>query len=202
MTFRYRSIESVKDVRYLIRVAQKGTFVPSQQADLLSRVRSWVSALSGKAINLRVSSVAVEFDLFIPEEVDVQHILPVLSPLGEVLTCKRLDLPPPTIDPTTVVSEARHLFNEYRFWEVHEVLEGLWKNCRGTEKELVQGLIIAAAALVHVQKDEWGPVWTMLADAMRRLAGAPESYYGWDVARFRNHFARVLEKKVIEIPTV
>jgi predicted metal-dependent hydrolase len=100
------------------------------------------------------------------------------------------------------VSEARRLFNEHRFWEVHEVLEGLWKELKGSEKELVQGLILVAAALVHVQKDEWPPVWTMLADALRRLAGQPDSYYGWDVAKFRNRFEKILAQKKIEFPTV
>ena len=42
----------------------------------------------------------------------------------------------------------------------------------------------------------------MLADAMRRLSGQPDSYYGWDVAKFRNQFAQALAKKNIEIPTV
>src|SRR5262249_22589033 len=149
--------------------------------------------LGGKAINLRVSPSAIEFDLFIAPEEDMSKFSSALKRLGKVITCKRLDISPPPVEPSAVVAEARHLFNEQRFWEVHEVLEGLWKELhKGPEKELVQGLILTAAALVHVQKDEWSPVWTMLADAMRRLEEQPDTYYGWDIARFRDYFARAL----------
>ncbi len=191
-----------KDARYLIRLFHAGSQQPAYQASLLKSVRELVDPLGGKAINLRVSPSAMEFDLFIAPEQDVSKFSSALNRLGKVITCKRLDIPPPPVEPAAIVAEARRLFNEQRFWEVHEVLEGLWKELRGTEKELVQGLILAAAALVHVQKDEWAPVWTMLADAMRRLAGQPDSYYGWHVAAFRNHFAHVLATKNIEIPTV
>jgi hypothetical protein len=170
---------------------------------LLQSVRELVSPLGGKAINLRVSPSALEFDLFIAPEEEVSKFSSALKRLGKVITCKRLDVPPPPVEPAAVVAEARRLFNEQRFWEVHEVFEGLWKELhKGPEKELVQGLILTAAALVHVQKDEESPVWTMLADALRRLAGQPDTYYGWDVAKFRNHFAQALAKKNIEIPTV
>jgi hypothetical protein len=192
----------MSDARYLIRIAHSGSFQPLDQADLLSKARALMVPIKGKAINLRVSRSAIELDLFIAPEEDVNRFVSVLKRLGKVITCKRLDVPPPPIDPPAIVSEARRLFNEQRFWEVHEVLEGLWKEVRGTEKQLVQGLILVAAALVHVQKNEWPPVWTMLADALQRLEGQPEAYYGWDVAKFRKQFAHVLGDKKIEFPTV
>ncbi len=191
-----------KDARYLIRLFHSGSHRPAHQASLLKSVRELVNPLGGKAINLRVSPSAIEFDLFIAPDEEVSKFSSALKPLGKVVTCKRLDIAPPPVEPSAVVAEARRLFNEQRFWEVHEVLEGLWKELRGPEKELVQGLILTAAALVHVQKDEGPPVWTMLSDAMWRLHGQPDTYYGWDVAKFRNHFAQVLAKKNIEIPTV
>jgi len=192
----------MKDARYLVRIGQSGTFQPSDQADLLSKARAHVEPLGGKAINLRVSRTAIEFDLFIAPNEDVATFLSALKPLGHVLTCKRLDLPPASVHPSAVVAEARHLFNEQRFWEVHEVLEGLWKELKGSEKELVQGLIIAAAAWVHVQKDEWDPVWKMLADALRRIGREFDTYQGWDIKKFREHLARILADKKIDFPTV
>jgi hypothetical protein len=192
----------MKDARYLIRIAHSGAFQPSNQADLLTQARELVVPIKGKAINLRVSRFAIELDLFIDQGEEANRYVSVLKRLGKVVTCKRLDVPPPPVEAQAIVTEARRLFNEERFWEVHEVLEGLWKELEGTEKQLVQGLILVAAALVHVQKDEWPPVWTMLADALRRLEGQPDTYYGWDVAKFRRHFAQVLAAKKIEIPTV
>ena len=45
------------------------------------------------------------------------------------------------------------------FGECHEALEGAWKQSIGDEKELIQGLILVAAALVHYQKDE-NAIWS------------------------------------------
>jgi len=86
--------------------------------------------------------------------------------------------------------------------EVHEVLEDLWKVLKGSEKNLVQGLILAAAALVHAQKDEESVTWPMLQDALKRLEDQPKEYYGWDIGKFRDHFARVLKAKKLDFPTV
>ncbi len=43
--------------------------------------------------------------------------------------------------------EARRLWAEGRYWEVHEVLEPHWLRATGPERELLQGLIQLAAAL-------------------------------------------------------
>ncbi len=193
---------NIKEARYLIRLANERPHTPLEQSDLLKKIRELLAPQKGKAINLRVSPSAIEFDLFIAPDADVHEFVSSLEALGKMLTCKRLDLPPGPVDPVAIVTEARHLFNEQRFWEVHEVLEGLWKELKGPDKELVQGLIIAAAALVHVQKNEPDPVWKMMADALHRLKNQPDTYWGWDVAKFRNHFTRVLASNKIEIPTV
>jgi hypothetical protein len=192
----------IKEARYLIRLANERSHTPLEQTQLLKQVRELLPTQKAKAINLRVSPAAIEFDLFIPFDANAHDYVSSLQGLGAMLTCKRLDLPTMPVDPVVAITEARHLFNEQRFWEVHEVLEGLWKELRGSEKELVQGLIIAAAALVHVQKNEPDPVWKMLEDAMRRLKNKPDHYLGWDVKKFRDHFTRVLDTKKIEIPTV
>ena len=192
----------MKDARYLIRIAHPKTYVPINQAELMAKARMLAVPLKGKVINLRVSPIAIEFDLFCSPEADIHEFVPAFKSLGDVVTCKRLDLPPAPVDAQKTVTEARLLFNEHRFWEVHEVLEGLWKELSGSEKQLVQGLILAAAALVHAQKNENGVIWTMMKDALRRLEGQPTEYYGWNIEKFRTHFARVLAEEKLEIPTV
>ncbi len=46
------------------------------------------------------------------------------------------------------------LFNEERYWESHESLEAAWRPATGDEREILQGIILLAASLVHLQKDE------------------------------------------------
>jgi uncharacterized protein len=105
-------------------------------------------------------------------------------------------------DPQGIVDEGRRLFNAGRFWHVHETLEALWLRRQGKEKDLLQGLILVAASLVHAGNKKMDVVWPMLGRALAKLDHQPDVYYGWDVRKFRDHFARVLREKKIEIPTV
>jgi hypothetical protein len=192
----------VKEARYLIRIASSGLYQPSDQAALSVQVRALAGPIKGKTINLRVTAHAIEFDLFCDAAAPIDSYVSVFEKMGPVVTRKRLDLPPVHQEAQTLATEARHLFNEQRFWEVHEVLEGLWKERQGDEKRLVQGLILMAAALVHAQKNEMAVLWSMMKEALARLKDQPPVYYGWDIAKFREHFARILADKKLEIPTV
>src|SRR5258708_14271906 len=111
----------MKDARYLIRIAHSAFHKPSDQAALLAKARVLAGTIKGKTINLRVSPKAIEFDLFCTAESDLARLKAPFNALGEVITCKRLDVAPPPVDPEKIVKEARQLFNEHRFWEVHEV---------------------------------------------------------------------------------
>ncbi|HVN88854.1 MAG TPA: DUF309 domain-containing protein [Candidatus Binataceae bacterium] len=44
------------------------------------------------------------------------------------------------------------LFNAGRYFESHEVLEKVWLQAEGEEKTVLQGLIQAAAALLHLER--------------------------------------------------
>jgi predicted metal-dependent hydrolase len=59
-----------------------------------------------------------------------------------------------SIDRAESLKEGVKLFNEERFWESHEVLEQIWRESKGLERDAVQSLILTAAAFVHYQKNE------------------------------------------------
>jgi predicted metal-dependent hydrolase len=101
---------------------------------------------------------------------------------------------PPDVD--AAVLEARRLWNERRFWHVHEALETIWRVKTGDEKRWLQGLILAAASLVHLEKKHDSVTWRMMGDALARLHDAPADYHGWDVARFRLHMAQCIGKNL------
>ena len=77
-------------------------------------------------------------------------------------------------------------FNTQRFWECHEVLEGVWKKCSGQEKDLVQGIILVAAAFVHHQKFEDTICSSIFGRALEKLDNADDEYYGIDVGTIRS----------------
>jgi uncharacterized protein len=193
-----------KEARYVVRLAHAETYTPADQASLLTRVREKVHPLKGSALNLRVSRRAIEFDLFCAPELELHPFLSALEPLGAILSYKRLDgspVPTPVVR-AEVVAEARGLFNEERYWEAHEVLEGIWKNAQGQEKQLIQGMILTAAALVHAQKNEPAVVGPMLEDAARRLENQPAVYYGLDLHRFLQHVKKINLSKTPHFPTI
>jgi len=188
---------AMKDARYLLRLENTAAYQPRDQQSLLERVRAIIRPLGAQAINLRVAPRALEFDLFCSPDASATAFSLALAPLGRTLTVKRLDLPPVFLDAPAVIREAREFFREERFWEVHETLEGLWRRLAGSEKQLVQGLILAAAALVHVQKNEESVAWRMLEDAAGRLEGQPPTYYGIDIEAFRARLRRMILRREI-----
>lgn len=52
----------------------------------------------------------------------------------------------------TLLDEGIRIFNEGRHWHAHEAWEDLWKKLTGDDREFVQGLIMAAAMLVHYER--------------------------------------------------
>jgi predicted metal-dependent hydrolase len=76
-------------------------------------------------------------------------------------------------------------FNRQCFFEAHEVLEGLWLASKRTPNErYYQGLIMAAGAFVHFQKDRPKAASNLLRKAIERLKPYPAVHEGFEVGRF------------------
>ncbi len=89
--------------------------------------------------------------------------------------------------------EGIELFNEERFWESHEMLERIWHPAKGEEREIIQGMILTAAALVHAQKDRNETSLGMLRKAENKL-GSAENYEGIDVKQVRQRIDEMLQR--------
>jgi endonuclease-3 len=62
-------------------------------------------------------------------------------------------------------------FNAGRFFSAHEVLEELWLEVRGEERDFLQGLVQVAVALEHRARGNAAGAHKVLARARRRLRG-------------------------------
>jgi hypothetical protein len=91
------------------------------------------------------------------------------------------------------LENARELFNAGDFWLAHEALETVWRSIiDGEEKRVWQGLIQAAAALLHRGRgNRHGAVVTGGA-ALAKLAGPPLAAVEFDIVTFRADLARAL----------
>jgi predicted metal-dependent hydrolase len=78
---------------------------------------------------------------------------------------------------------AIELFNRHEFFACHDVLEELWNETLGDEREFYQGLIHAAVALFHFGEGNLGGARKMYGSALRYLAPYPPRYRGVDLDR-------------------
>ena len=134
-------------------------------------------------------------DLFPPNVRDSAALVHFLEQeFGETLTMRELDLPtPPPTSSLDVITLARELFNDERFWETHEEVEALWKTKKAAEKEILQGFILVAVAFVHLQKNEAKICLSILKRAMKKLEAPIHRYEGLDLDLIREHVQEILK---------
>ena len=65
------------------------------------------------------------------------------------------------------------LFNAGEFYECHEVLEELWQQATGHERQLLHALIQTAAALLHVQRGNLKGALSVQQRASTKLSQLP-----------------------------
>jgi hypothetical protein len=79
-------------------------------------------------------------------------------------------------------AQAVTLWDAALFFEVHEVLERLWRELRGETRRSVQGVIQVAAALHHVETGNRDGARTLMSAGRVKLAPAVPACEAFDVA--------------------
>jgi hypothetical protein len=180
-------------MRFLVRLQNGNGASPADRKHLSKAAYEAVRKFGADVGNLRVSSSAIEFDLLLDSESKLQDSLKVLeNKIGRLLTLRKLDIEPSPIGNTEAIRLGIDLFNQERYWESHEALEAAWRRTSGDEKEILQGLILIAAALVHWQKNEKAVTLSVTKRARDKLAGHRAKYYGIDMAAVANRLNRIL----------
>ena len=176
----------------MTRIVNDAGYKPSDARGVAQKIRGALG-LAEAIGNLRVSSRALEFDLFARDPLELETRKSTLeSKIGKVLTLKLLDqVSGQAQRESEVLREGIDLFNEERFWESHEVLERIWHPARGLEREIIQGMILTAAAFVHAQKDRNETALNMLQKAKEKL-GSTDNYQGINLNHLRQEIASIL----------
>ncbi len=160
--------------------------------------------------NMRVTGVAIEFDLYANDKASMEESVKELSEeygnvlLGRDLTEQDTSFPTLYHDKEETVKESVQLFNEQRYWECHEAMEQIWRReTNPTEKALQQGMILSASALVHAQKDEDAICIGMIPSALTRLNQWKEaSYYTLNVDLLKKSMEEILKSGKITYPKI
>jgi predicted metal-dependent hydrolase len=180
-------------MRFLVRLSNRSGASPADRKRLTRRAFETVKPFGADIGNLRVSSLAVEFDLLLHSDDKLQESLKALEEeVGPLLTLRKLDVVGPTLGKEEAIRSGFDLFNEERYWESHEALESGWRSATGDEKEILQGLILIAAAFVHWQKNEKQVTLSVLKRARDKLAAHHTQYSGIDLAAITNRLDKIL----------
>jgi len=86
--------------------------------------------------------------------------------------------------------EGVRLFNQRTFFEAHEIWEEDWKAAEGDKRLFYQGMIQAAAALVHIQRGNYAGAISLYHKSHPKLAHLPAVWMGIDLERFRSDLTR------------
>ncbi len=94
-----------------------------------------------------------------------------------MVTRERASHPEPSRFPAALTHFVR-FWNDERFWECHEVLEGPWRRNRSP---FYHGLILAASAYVHVQRENPHGIQAQFRKALKTLELFRPYYLGVEV---------------------
>lgn len=162
--------------RVLVVLENPG-YTPRDIPKIRAELASSLGGARARLTNIRVSNLNIQADLFVDcgaqkLEDCVGRLLGEHRPQDIVdLTVERYS----ASEPERVLERAAQLFNQERFWEVHEAIETLWRaEPPGPRKELLQGVILVAAAFVHKQKNREEVGLKVLGRALQKLKSAKD----------------------------
>lgn len=169
-------------------------YLPIDAKTLLAKADSMTSEMDVIVRDMRVSTKYLEFDVSVKkEELDV--IVKKFATIGLLHDAR--PVVEEKIEKEDAIKRAKQYFNDERYWECHEVLEGVWKKTHEGEKDLVQGIILVAAALVHYQKYENNICLSIMNRAMDKFINVSGMYYGIDVGQFQQVVGMMISSKSI-----
>lgn len=185
--------------RFMVHLHNTG-YSPKNAAELLRRARSLVGRNGLVVRDARVSNKYVEYDMSIPDEVSEMQVFNELRSISAVAAYEQVverHLPKEQAIRLAVKS-----FNDEKYWNAHEILEGVWKQASGNERKVLNGIILAAAAFVHDEKDEQEICISILKRALAKLEGSRGSYHGIDIDRLAGKLAETVDSGRIERFTI
>ena len=156
---------------------------PEHSREIINKARDLTSDLDASVRVARIARKFVELDVGIEKE-DLDILIEKLSPIGPIDNIRHVF--EEEIEKEQGITDGIFYFNNERFWESHESFEGVWKQCFGREKEILQGIILFAVAFAHAQEDELSIGIGMLHRVLDKLGTSPSMYHSIDIDRIRN----------------
>ena len=175
---------------------------PSDIDYIIHKSRHLCLATNIAVRDVRISNNFIELDISV--SVIDKNQLKIFSQLGIIEKIKQLDNADEVmyLNKINTINKGVWHFNTERFWECHEILEDLWKNCIGIEKDTVQGIILTAAALVHHQKNENKICISILNRARNKLLNSNKFYHRININDLKNNITKIVDSNDIKLFTI
>ena len=168
--------------RYMLHFKNKG-YGPEHSREVINKARDLTSDMNVSVRVARIARKFVELDVGVEKE-NLNALVEKLSPIGPIDNSRHVI--EEEIDKEQGIKDGIFYFNNERFWECHEAFEGVWKQCFGREKEIINGIILFAVAFAHAQENDLSIGIGMLRRVLEKLGTSPSMYHSIDVDRIRN----------------
>lgn len=182
----------------MVHLKNSGYF-PIDAKILLAKADQLTSEMDIIVRDMRVSTKYLEFDVTVKKE-ELDIVIKFFESIGSLYDARHVV--EEKFEKEEALKKARQYFNDERYWECHEVLEGVWKKSFEGEKDLIQGIILVAAALVHYQKNENEICLSIMKRAMEKLTAVSGLYHDMDMDRFQKMTEDIISSKKIEPFTI
>ena len=179
--------------RFMVHI-KNSTFSPNDSRELVYKARELCRDIGASVRVARVASKFIEFDVEVEKE-KLDLLVEKLKPIGELENARHIA--EEKIEKDDGIKDGIFYFNNERFWECHEAFEGVWKECYGREKDLVQGIILLAVAFAHSQKNDSSIGLGMLNRSLEKLGSSPSKYHNIDVDRIRKKIAEMQKSQTL-----
>ncbi len=174
-------------------------YSPKDATALLHRARQLVEP-EVSIVDVRIAKKFIEFDISISEDIDVKKIITRLEGITPLASYEQII--ERRMEKDLAIKRAAQLFNDERYWEAHEGLEYVWRSSTGIEKEILNGIILVAAAFVHDEKDEQDVCISILQRARKKLDKASGIYHGIDTSRIVERISEIIKTGRVERFTI
>ena len=169
-------------------------YTPKDAKTIRSNSRDLTYGMSVVIRDCRISSKFIELDVSVHKN-NLELLLEKLTSIGQIDDSRHII--EEEIEKNQLIKDGIFYFNNERFWESHEALEGAWKQSTGDERELIQGIILVAAAFVHYQKYENEICLSVLNRALKKLHDKSGEYHDIGIDSVKQNLIEILDKKAI-----
>jgi len=174
-------------------------YLPKDAKKLLSQADKLVADMHAIVRDARVSSKYLEFDISVSKE-HLDLLVKKLETIGPLDNARHII--EEEMEKEKAIEKGRDYFNDERYWECHETLEGVWKKTYEGEKDLIQGIILVAAAFVHYQKNEDEICLSILKRGIEKIGTSSGKYHNIDVDVLRNKVSEIITSGKIVLFTI